>query len=489
MAEPVDILILSNGPGELATWVRPVVQKIRQQLDGDSSKETQGASRSLRISVVLSPCPHATGREAAIARSYPEIDRVLEPEHFWQFLFWGKTAGNWDWRPKGAVVFLGGDQFFTVAIARRLGYRSVVYAEWEARWLPWIDRFGAMKLEIVELAGAKYASKFTVVGDLMAEVRREAREKTNVNHNLNANSKANFQNVNLAALTESKIAGKSLSDSGSSQARELIGLLPGSKPAKLSQGVPLVLAIAERIRQQRPQTDFVIPVAPSVNLQTLARFADPAENTLIEQMGATGGTLIIEEQLKNQTKAFLETPSGLRVRLWTQTPAYDLLSECDLCLTTIGANTAELGSLAVPAIVLLPAYQLDAMRAWDGIPGILVNLPGVGSAFAKLINWLVLRGAGAEVSYEGEDKPANKRKLFAWPNIWAKEPVLPELVGKLEPAAVAQVALDLLEHPQKLAQTRDRLRRLRGEPGAAQKLAQIIGEELQKQSPATYLSS
>jgi lipid-A-disaccharide synthase len=38
-----------------------------------------------------------------------------------------------------------------------------------------------------------------------------------------------------------------------------------------------------------------------------------------------------------------------------------------LCLTTVGANTAELGSLAVPMIVLLPTQQLDAMRAWDGL--------------------------------------------------------------------------------------------------------------------------
>jgi len=28
----IDIVILSNGPGELATWVRPVVRALRQQL-------------------------------------------------------------------------------------------------------------------------------------------------------------------------------------------------------------------------------------------------------------------------------------------------------------------------------------------------------------------------------------------------------------------------------------------------------------------------
>ena len=75
--QSVDILILSNGPGEVTTWVRPVVRALRQQLGDDRSQ--------VRISLVLSPCPNATGKEAAIARSYAEVDRVQSAEHFWQF--------------------------------------------------------------------------------------------------------------------------------------------------------------------------------------------------------------------------------------------------------------------------------------------------------------------------------------------------------------------------------------------------------------------
>ncbi|HEY9605113.1 MAG TPA: hypothetical protein V6C85_26145 [Allocoleopsis sp.] len=160
--QAVDILILSNGPGEVTTWVRPVVKALRQQLGDDRSL--------LRISVVLSPCPNATGQESAIAKSYPEVDRVQGAEHFFPFLLWGKTAENWDWRETGVVVFLGGDQFFPVVIGKRLGYRTVVYAEWDARWHAWIDRFGVMQSKIIADAPKKYAHKLTVVGDLMADV-------------------------------------------------------------------------------------------------------------------------------------------------------------------------------------------------------------------------------------------------------------------------------------------------------------------------------
>ena len=43
-----------------------------------------------------------------------------------------------------SVVFLGGDQFWTVLLSARLGYRHITYAEWVARWPRWNDRVAAM---------------------------------------------------------------------------------------------------------------------------------------------------------------------------------------------------------------------------------------------------------------------------------------------------------------------------------------------------------
>ncbi|MEG3990229.1 lipid-A-disaccharide synthase [Microcoleus sp. S28C3] len=421
----LDILILSNGPGELATWVRPAVQALREQLGN--------AGTQARISVVLSPCPHATGKEAQIASSYPEVDRVQAPEHFFPFLLSGKTAENWDWYETGVVLFLGGDQFFTVVIGKRLKYRTVIYAEWDARWYRWIDKFAAMKPEVFAKIPEKYANKFTVVGDLIAEVAR---------------SQAVPGNAYPEALPRTKI--------------ELIGLLPGSKAAKLALGVPLCLSIAQSIHRIRPQTRFVIPVAPTLDMQTLARFADPEQNPCLHLFENASAELQLTE------RPFLQTANKLQVELWTQTPAYDLLSECSLCLTTVGANTAELGSLAVPMIVLIPTQQLDAMKAWDGLPGLLANLPLVGSAFATGINWLIWQ--------------LGKGKLYAWPNIWAQEEIVPELIGKLEPEVIAQLAIDYLSHPEKLAQMGDRLRAVRGESGAAKKIAELVCEEIEVQS-------
>jgi lipid-A-disaccharide synthase len=412
---PLDIIILSNGPGEITTWVRPVVQALRQQ--------EKSLNFNWRISVVLSPCPHAMGNEATVVAAYPEVDRVQGAADFWPFLLWGKTAEAWDWSPTGVVLFLGGDQFFTVAIARRLGYRTVVYAEWEARWWRLIDHFGVMKPEIIDGVAPQYHDKLSVIGDLMADVSA-------IPH-----ASSELQDID-----------------GTQPELELIGILPGSKPMKLALGVPLTLAIAQQIYNRRPQTRFVIAVAPTVDLPTLARYADPQYNPIIQQINGLSATL------KPDKIPYLETPEGLRVQLWTTAPAYDLFRQCHLCLTTIGANTAELGSLAVPMVVLMPTYQLNEIRVIEGVPGIFANLPLLGSWFAQRINnWVLGQG-----------------KLYAWPNIWAQREIVPELVGRLTPTEVADFVIDYLEHPEKLAAMSDRLRQVRGNSGAAEKLAKLV---------------
>lgn len=410
-----DILILSNGPGEVTTWVRPVVRALRAMVGADSAQ--------VRISLVLSPCPNATGNEVAIARRYPEIDRVQGASDFFPFLLWGKTAEQWDWRDRGLVLFLGGDQIYPVIIGKRLGYRTLVYAEWEARWQSWVDKFAVMTPAIQKNSPARFADKLTVVGDLMAEVGTMERPSF-------------------------------------AQTRP-VGLLPGSKPAKLAQGVPLVLAIAHQLYQKDASLRFVIPVAPTLDLATLARFADPAQNAAAHYFGHPAAELID----RPGEMPHLLTDKGIRIDLHTDFPAYDLLSQCQICLTTVGANTAELGSLAVPMLVLLPTQQLDAMRAWDGIPGLLVNLPGVGTLFAKAINAQFLK----------------KKRLLAWPNIWAGQEIVPELVGDLDPQAIADQVWHYLEHPEELEGMRDRLRQVRGTPGAAQKIADLAQQLLSEQ--------
>ncbi len=418
---PIDIIILSNGPGEVTTWVRPVVAALRTKLGDDRDL--------VRISVVLSPCPNASGKEVQILESYPAVDRVQGAKYFSNFLVWGKTEADWDWRERGVIIFLGGDQFFPVVIGKRLGYQTVIYAEWEARWHRFIDRFAVMNAAVVGKVRPNYLDKFTVVGDLMVESQRGIEAHNDRNQN-------------------------------QPDAPTLIGILPGSKAIKLAMGLPLMLAIAEYIQAADPNVKFAIPVAPTIDLVTLASYADPALNPVIALVNGATAKLI-----QGEARPYLQTDTGLRVELRSEFPAYDWLSECTLCLTTIGANTAELGALGVPMIVLIAMQQLDAMRAWDGALGILVNLPVLGTPIAKIVNTIAYRTLGS--------------KKLAWPNIWAnQQEIVPELVGYLDAKTVAEFTLDYLQHPEKLTAMRTKLREVRGAAGAADKLAEIVANLL-----------
>jgi lipid A disaccharide synthetase len=399
------------------TWVRPAVKALRLRFGEDRA----------RISVVLSPCPHASGQEAAVLEGFPEVDRVQGPEGFWSFLLWGKTQARWDWRSQGVVLFLGGDQFFAVAMGKRLGYKVVTYAEWEARWLSLVDACGVAHGTLLPKIPAHFQPKVRVVGDLIAEAQT-----------LSLSIEPIAQMLQLSSETE------------------LVGLLPGSKAAKLMLGLPLGLAIAAYLHQIRPQVQIVIPVAPTLTLTELSRYANPQTNPYMDAVQGVQAELIMPT---NQGLPYLLTQNGARVLLWTRSPAYDLLVHCQLCLTIVGANTAELASLAVPMLVLLPTQQLELMRAWDGIPGLLANLPLVGTGFTQLMGRVVLkRGLG----------------LLAWPNIWAGREIVPEWVGHILPKPVGDRVCHLLDHPDELETMRAELKQVRGAPGAAKCLAELV---------------
>jgi len=407
-----DILILSNGPGEITTWVLPVVREIQTNL----------AMEEVRVSLVLSPCPNATGDEHKTALKWDGIHRVQSAKHFFPFLLWGKTADNWDWATRGLVLFLGGDQFFPVVIARRLSYKSLVYAEWDARWYRYIDHFAVTNQSVIDKIPPHFHSKFTVVGDLMMDVPTTSEEENNQNN---------------SSFT--------------------VGLLPGSKSSKLTQGVPFFSAIALYLHKKNPHINFVIPVAPTISPEILASYGKPENNPLAKIFGKIS-TKLIEKNNKN----YLQVSENLTIELITKFPCYEKLKKCDLCLTTVGANTAQLGSLGVPMIILLPIYQLDAMKSWDGLLGLLVNIPFIGSQFAKLINWLVIQYT------------IKNNKLYGWPNIIAKKEIVPEYIGYLKVEDIGNKVLDHLENPEKLEKIKQDLSQFMGAGNASQQIVQII---------------
>ncbi|MEB3271887.1 MAG: glycosyl transferase [Synechococcus sp.] len=401
------IVLVSNGPGELSTWVRPLAHHLHRRL----ALQPLAPESGLALRLVLVPCPNATGREPCVAADWGVFERVLPASRFWRLLLRPGRYGFWPQR--GVVVFLGGDQFWTVLLSARLGYRHLTYAEWVARWPRWNDRIALMGAAASSRLAARWRRRAVVVGDLMADLSASAR-----------------------------------ADAPLPPGGPWVALLPGSKRAKLQVGVPFLLETADRLAALQPGCRFLLPLAPTIGVADLQAYAGPA-NPVARQYAAG----VPEHRDGN-----LQTAAGTTIRLLQEHPAHDALSQCSLALTTVGANTAELGALAVPMIVLVPTQHLQVMQAWDGWLGLVARLPLLRRLLGVALTAWRLRHRG----------------FLAWPNIAAGRLLVPERVGAITPTAIAAEAAEWLAQPQRLDGMRDDLRNLRGPSGAVARLADLI---------------
>ena len=399
-------MLVSNGPGELSTWVRP----LAEQLHGLEPLRPRDPAASCSLRLVLVPCPNATGAEQRVAEGWGLLERVLPATRFWWLLLRPRRHGPWPKR--GVVVFLGGDQFWTVLLSARLGYRHLTYAEWVARWPRWNDRIAVMGPTAAGRLAPRWRQRATVVGDLMADLSALARQDAPL------------------------------------PAGDWVALLPGSKRAKLLVGVPFLLETADRLAALRPGCRFLLPVAPTTSVRELLAYGGPS-NPLNRGQGAGE---------PNRQGDELVTAAGTRILLLEQHPAHAALSQCALALTTVGANTAELGALAVPMIVLVPTQHLAVMQAWDGWLGLVARLPLLRRLVGVALTAWRMRHRG----------------FLAWPNISAGRAVVPERVGPIEPTQIAAEAADWLEHPERLSAMAADLRSLRGAPGAVAAVAAMV---------------
>jgi len=413
------VVIVSNGPGELATWVKPVLNCLINQ----QSKPKNSNVPKYKLVLTLVPCPNATGKEFSVANDWQILDLIIPAKHFLKLLLKPSSFGIW---PKnGVVVFLGGDQFWSILLAKRLGYQSITYAEWIARWPRWNLHIAAMNDEVRNKLPKKFKKKCHVIGDLMADIT----------HNL---------------LPIDEINNK-----------DWIAILPGSKKAKLSIGIPFFLEVADRIKESQQNINLMIPLAPTTKLKDFI-FFQSNKNPISKYYSSNIKSI---KKIENSIFAYiLETCKNTKIFILNQNSNHNILSQCKLALTTVGANTAELAAINLPMIVVLPTQHLNAMNAWDGIFGIIGKIPLINKIQTFIIKGWYL-------------KP---NRFFAWPNIKANKQIIPERVGLVSPKDISDEAIYLLKEKNILLEQKVNLLKIRGKTGAIQKLSNLILETLTK---------
>jgi len=411
--ESAAVVIVSNGPGELATWVKPVLDYLIQQ------KSTSINSNTPKYKLILSlvPCPNATGKEFKVANDWQILDLIIPAKHFLKLLLKPSLFGTW---PKtGVVVFLGGDQFWNILLAKRLGYQSITYAEWIARWPRWNLYIAAMNNEVRNKIPNKFKKKCQVIGDLMADVKN-----------------------NLSPINEI-------------DNKEWIAILPGSKKAKLSIGIPFFLEVADHIKGCEKNINLMIPIAPTTELKDFI-FFQSNKNPISKYYSSKIKSI---KKIENSIFDYvLETSKNTKIFILNQNSNHNILSQCKLAITTVGANTAELAAINLPMIVVLPTQHLNAMNAWDGIFGIIGKITFLNRFQTFVIKRWYLKN----------------NKFFAWPNIKANKQIIPERIGIISPKDIADEAINLLNEKNILSEQKLNLLKIRGKKGAVKKLSNLI---------------
>ena len=157
------------------------------------------------------------------------------------------------------------------------------------------------------------------------------------------------------------------------QAQQYIGLLPGSRRKEISSMLPLFLETARLIQKEHPDVIFLLPLAPSLQLEDLQ---------------------------KNGLNDY-----GVNVCVVSEN-RYELMNCCDLVLAASGTVTLELALLQIPMVV---SYRIAPLTYQIGSR--LINVQ-----YASLVNLIADKEIVPEL-IQDDATPQNISRilLHLWP--------------------------------------------------------------------------
>lgn len=310
-----EAVLVSNGPGELYTWARPMLRELRRR------------DPELKVSISLIPCQFASGHEAAIATSFgPDV--VTTPS---QYLRWVATrsAPPGLGGTSGFVLSLGGNPGMAAGIAKRLGYPVFRYSFEPA------FRRDLRLLFVPDEHTARRARRLGAPPERVLEV---------------GNLVADAVELDAPAVAPG---------------RPHVLLMPGSRDTFSVHLIPFFIALVDRMGAALPDARFVWPVSRLLTQETLERGIAGAERATL---GGVAGT---------RHGDTVKTPGGFAIEMVDENQRYAHMQVATIALTIPGTNTLELGIAGVPAVVLLPLNKPEIIPL-EGIGHWLGLLPLVG---------------------------------------------------------------------------------------------------------------
>jgi lipid-A-disaccharide synthase len=325
----VRIAFTSNGPGELAGWLRPLARALYAR------------EPAIDLTAFFVPDDYATGHEAGVARALFPRMRVVEPRAYVLFALGRGTADL----PAGAdlVQYLGGDLMHAARLHRRLGGRARSYKFSRPRYRALFERVYAVDAaneSEIERWGTP-RDRVEVVGNLAVD----------------------------GALAEAAGAfGGTEPDPSAVDGGVLI--MPGTRRREVANLVPFFLQTAIWLRRFAPGVRVAFGLSPFTNddelRRALAQGGDP-------RFWGSRGTLDSDAIVASGGERFPIVRDALR---------YAPRAGC--ALTIPGTKCIELAAVGVPTIVCTP-LNVPELIVVNGPLTYLDRIPLAGAAVKRAV--------------------------------------------------------------------------------------------------------
>jgi hypothetical protein len=300
----VRIAITSNGPGEFAGWVRPLVTALYH------------VAPEAEVTLFFVPDDYATGREPEVARALFPRANVVPAKEYLRFAL-GARLANVPERVD-VVQYLGGDLMHAARVHARLGGRASTY-------------------------------KFARKRDTKSFARAYALDPTNAADI----AKAGFPSDRVAIVGNLAIDGALGEAAGRYPESapeavipaESILVMPGTRKHEVANLVPFFVQAALKVRALRPEIPIAFAVSPFTTEAELARAFERGGHANV--WGARG-TVVRGERGLALAPADGSAPFPIVRDAMRHAP------RARFVVTLPGTKCIELAALGVPAIVCVP---------------------------------------------------------------------------------------------------------------------------------------
>lgn len=318
------VLLVTNGPGELYTWVKPVLAELHKQTDW-------------HVAIGVIPCQFASGREGDIARNL--VDDVFSPTETMRTITLGQPlAGFSEGVQDGVVLSLGGSVDLAVRLANKLGWDVMRY-HFEPVW--------HKSLHTLFVTDEKNAHKAQQKGARVIPIG-----------NLVADALANLENIPINTLGSPHIL-----------------VMAGSRDGFTRYVLPLMLAVIDRINAKHPDARFVYPRSRLLSEQGFQAALQGDDLRGDNALGGTSGRFDEEQNC-------IITPAGTTLELIPESARYAHMKAADIALTIPGTNTLELGMAHLPSVVAFPLNKPEAVPL-EGLAHWLTSIPIIGTPLKR----------------------------------------------------------------------------------------------------------